>query len=105
LAGPGNDARLLQITVPVQPGNSGGPLLDSSGNVVGVIVSGLDAMWILESTGSLPQNVNFAIKAGVARAFLDGSGVDYRLAGTGETVGAADIGDAAKAYTVFITCG
>jgi hypothetical protein len=35
---------------------------------------------------------------------LDGLGIDYRLAGPGKTMGAADIGDAAKAYTVFITC-
>ena len=104
LAGVQNDARKLQITVPIQPGNSGGPLLDSSGNVVGIIVSGLNAVRMLQMTGSLSENVNFAIKAEVARTFLDGLGVDYRLARAGTAMGAADIGESAKAYTVFITC-
>ena len=44
LAGPGDDRRLIQITAPVQPGNSGGPVLDSAGNAVGVVVSKLDAI-------------------------------------------------------------
>ncbi|WP_119458492.1 S1 family peptidase [Rhodospirillaceae bacterium SYSU D60014] len=104
LAGLHNDARRLQITVPVQPGNSGGPLIDSSGNVVGVIVSSLNALRMLQVTGSLSENVNFAIKAEVARTFLEGLDIEYRLAGPGRVMGAADIGDAAKAYTVFITC-
>ena len=75
LAGPGNDRRLMQVTAPVQPGNSGGPLLDLSGNIVGVVVSKLDAEKLAELTGDIPQNVNFVISAGVARAFLDAYGV------------------------------
>ena len=61
LAGPSDDTRLLQITAPVQPGNSGGPLLDQSGNVIGVVVSKLDTLKIARATGDIPQNVNFAI--------------------------------------------
>ena len=61
LAGPGDDRRLIQITAPVQPGNSGGPVLDAAGNVVGVVVAKLDAIRIARSTGDIPQNVNFAI--------------------------------------------
>ena len=72
LAGIGNDMRLLQVTVPVQPGNSGGPLLDLHGRVVGVVVGKLDALQVASITGDIPQNVNFAIKAGVARSFLAG---------------------------------
>ena len=74
LAGIGNDARLFQVTVPVQPGNSGGPLLDLHGRVVGIVVGKLDALEVASVTGDIPQNVNFAIKAGVARSFLQGSG-------------------------------
>ncbi|MBT5861197.1 MAG: trypsin-like serine protease [Alphaproteobacteria bacterium] len=62
LAGPGDDRRIMQITAPVQPGNSGGPLLDGAGNVVGVVVAKLDAILVAEAIGDIPQNVNFAIQ-------------------------------------------
>jgi S1-C subfamily serine protease len=67
LAGVSDDSRYLQITAPVQPGNSGGPLLDMSGNVVGVVVGKLDAVKIARATGDIPQDVNFALHASVAR--------------------------------------
>ena len=73
LAGPGDDRRLIQLTAPVQPGNSGGPVLDAAGNVVGVVVAKLDAIRVARSTGDIPQNVNFALSVReTARAFLDG---------------------------------
>ena len=50
---PGNDRRLIQITVPVQLGNSGGPVLDDSGNVVGIVVTRL-ALKLAQRTGRLP---------------------------------------------------
>ncbi len=77
LAGIGNDTRFLQITAPVQPGNSGGPLLDQSGNVVGMIVGKLNAIKIAKITGDVPQNVNFAINAATVRMYLDAIGVEY----------------------------
>ncbi len=77
LAGIGDDAQRLQITAPVQPGNSGGPLLDAAGNVIGVVVSKLDAVRTAELTGDIPQNVNFAIKGALVRGFLDIHGVAY----------------------------
>ena len=70
LNGIGDDPRSWQISVPVQPGNSGGPLLDENGNLVGVVVSklGLKAATI---TGDLPQNVNYAVKGAYALALLE----------------------------------
>jgi S1-C subfamily serine protease len=44
LAGLGNDSRYLQISAPVQPGNSGGPLLDASGHLIGIVTSKLNAV-------------------------------------------------------------
>ena len=77
LSGIGDDSRLLQISVPVQPGNSGGPLLDSGGNVVGVVEGKINAIKIAAASGDIPQNVNFAIKASVIATFLDSNGVRY----------------------------
>ena len=56
-----NDVRFVQISAPVQPGNSGGPLFDSSGHVIGVVVAKLDAVRVAQITGDVPQNVNFAV--------------------------------------------
>jgi S1-C subfamily serine protease len=71
LAGMRNDTRYLQISAPVQPGNSGGPLHDASGNVVGMVTAKLDALKVVKATGDIPQNINFAIKTGALRDFLD----------------------------------
>jgi S1-C subfamily serine protease len=104
LAGMGNDTRFLQVSVPLQPGNSGGPLLDLAGHVVGIAVGKLDAVRVADATGDIPQNVNFAIKAALARSFLDANGVEYESASSAEELGAAEIGERAKAFTVLVEC-
>src|SRR3990172_96958 len=71
LSGPGGEAGLLQVSVPVQPGNSGGPLINEHGRVVGVVSSTAGVQAFLSATGALPQNVNWAIKADYARALFD----------------------------------
>ena len=73
-----DDPRLLQITTPIQPGNSGGPLVDAYGRVIGVVVSTLNSSLFLERTGSVPQNVNFAIKIDYLRLL---AGNDFGLPG------------------------
>jgi len=70
LEGPGGDASFLQITVPVQPGNSGGPLLNNSGELVGVVVAKMNDVTFRESTGTLPQNLNFAVRRELLLALL-----------------------------------
>ncbi|MDE0254474.1 MAG: trypsin-like peptidase domain-containing protein [Rhodospirillaceae bacterium] len=104
LAGPGNDNRLIQISAPVQPGNSGGPVLDYAGNIVGVVVARLDAAKTARATGSLPQNVNFAVSAGTARAFLDAEGVAYATAPSVEKRAPEDVAAAARKFTVLVEC-
>ena len=71
LSGIGDDPRLFQISVPVQPGNSGGPLLDEQGQVIGVVIAKLDEISIARATGSLPQNVNYALKSSFVLSFLE----------------------------------
>ena len=105
LAGLRDNPRQFQISAPVQPGNSGGPLLDNSGNVVGVVVSKLNAQRVARSTGDIPQNVNFAIKGTEAADFLRRNGVQPRMAhSAGPPRGAAEVGEVAHPSTVFLRC-
>jgi S1-C subfamily serine protease len=104
LAGLHNDTRFLQISAPVQPGNSGGPLHDSSGNVVGVVSAKLDALRMVKATGDIPQNINFAIKTGALRDFLDNSAVPYQTTEPSGETKTADIASAARTYTMLISC-
>ena len=83
LSGMEDDARYLQISAPVQPGNSGGPLLDASGHLAGIVTSKLNAENVARFIGDIPQNVNFAIKAEVVRTFLDSKGIAYKSAAFG----------------------
>ena len=71
LSGAGDDARYFQISVPVQPGNSGGALVDERGNVVGVVSAKLDAAVAFKSSGALPENVNYAVKSSYLLSFLE----------------------------------
>jgi len=66
-----------QISAPIQPGNSGGPVVGTDGTVVGVSVAMLDSDIVHEQTGTMPQNVNFAVKGSVLRIFLDAHGVEF----------------------------
>jgi len=69
--GLGDDPRLLQISNPVQPGNSGGPLINENGELIGVVVSGLSAKYFYENAGIIPQNVNFAVKSVYLRSLIE----------------------------------
>jgi TPR repeat protein len=71
LSGAGDDARYFQISVPVQPGNSGGALVDERGNVVGVVSAKLSASAALAASGALPENVNYAVKSSYLLSFLE----------------------------------
>jgi len=68
---PGDDTRYFKISVPVQPGNSGGALVDERGNVIGIVSAKLDASVALAATGSLPENVNYAVKSSLLLSFLE----------------------------------
>ena len=105
LSGLGNDSRYIQISAPVQPGNSGGPLVDDKGNVIGVVTSKLNAIRVAEATGDIPQNVNFAIKDVVAKSFLQAHDIPFAEGGSdGPSLTAADIGDVLREKVVFLQC-
>jgi S1-C subfamily serine protease len=85
LAGLDGDRGNFQMSAPVQGGNSGGPVVDGGGRLIGVAVSKLDAVAVARATGDLPQNVNFAVPVAVLQAFLEENGVAYRTAGSAAT--------------------
>ena len=104
LSGMRNDTRFLQISAPVQPGNSSGPLFDGTGQVVGVVTGKVDALRIAVATGNIPENINFAIKTGVLRDFLDNSVVPYQTAEPKGELKTTDIAGNARPYTMLISC-
>lgn len=102
LAGMGDNTGWLQVSAPVQSGNSGGPLLDMSGHVVGVMVGSFppDRM----PKGKIPQNVNFAIKASVAQSFLEAIGTPYDTAASTRQLSTTEISARARQSTVLVEC-
>ena len=105
LSGLRDNQRHFQISAPVQPGNSGGPLLDLAGNVVGVVTSKLNAQRVAQTTGDIPQNVNFAIKGDEAIDFLRRNGVQPLIASSDTGLrSAAEVGEVAHASTLFLRC-
>ncbi|BBO01449.1 S1-C subfamily serine protease [Bradyrhizobium ottawaense] len=104
LSGMRNDTRFLQISAPVQPGNSGGPLFDTTGQIVGVVTAKIPALRIAAATGNIPENINFAIKTGALRDFLDNSVVPYQTAEPKGELKTTDIAGNARPYTMLISC-
>ncbi len=104
LKGIAGDGVRMQISAPVQPGNSGGPVVNAAGQVVGVVVSKLDAQMIADATGDIPQNINFAIRAEIAKLFLYQNGVEPIEAVDGAALSPEDLAKAAQRFTRLITC-
>ena len=103
-AGLNDDSTKLQFSAPIQPGNSGGALLDRSGNIVGVVVATVDALKFADRTNRLPQHINFAIKASVAVDFLESNGVRVNSATHTQHLASEDVADRAAAISVHIVC-
>lgn len=104
LKGLGGDATTMQITAPIQSGNSGGPLLSSDGEVVGVVVSKLDAEKVADALGDVPQNVNFAIRGEIAKLFLSQNGVDPEISLDDDKLEPEVLAARAKDFTSFVEC-
>lgn len=106
LKGPTDEPHWIQFADAAQQGNSGGPLLDASGNVAGVIV-GKTELYQRRGVNGRPQLVSksdVAIALPVLMRFLDKHYVAYRFRGSHSTMLSARVEDAAKAYIVNILC-
>jgi S1-C subfamily serine protease len=105
MSGLRDDSRYVQISAPVQSGNSGGPLFDHDGNTIGVVSAKLNALKMAIATDDLPQNVNFAIKGYVIASFLDANQIKTTPPQHREKpLETTEIADVAQAVSAFIVC-
>ena len=102
--GVGDDSSQFQIQAPVQIGNSGGPIYDKYGNIVGVVVAQLDKLKMAKTIGSLPENVNFGIKASTVKQFLNSSGLPTKWAERNKEMSNKEISQIASKQTVMVVC-
>ena len=104
LAGLKDDSRYIQISASVQPGNSGGPVLDEAGRLIGVIEGKLDALKVARATGDIPQNVNFAIRTSTLVNFLEANRIAYEVASSSATLPNTQLAEQAEAASVQLEC-
>lgn len=104
LRGMRDSASQIQISTPVQPGNSGGALADASGSVIGVVVGKLNASAIARATGDIPQNVNFAVSLQALSDFLGRNNVSVRTVDRGAALDTAQLADLMRGFTHRIEC-
>ena len=103
LTGIGNNYSEIQIDAALQPGNSGGPIMDEYGNIIAVAVAKLDMKKILEDYGVIPENTNFGIKASAVRNLLQGNAVSTKMPNT-EILSKQELSRIATDGTVFLSC-
>jgi S1-C subfamily serine protease len=98
--GVGDDSGQFQLDAAVQPGNSGGPIYDKGGNIVGVVISQLNK----KTFGSLVENVNFGIKASTVRQFLLSSGLFSKKSEEAEEKSTEQLAVIAENQALMVMC-
>ena len=103
LSGLGNNYSNLQIDASLQPGNSGGPIVNKKGNVVGVAVAKLDYKKVIEAFNTIPENTNFGVKSSTLNQFLNANKV-RSSSPKGSEMSIRDIGEKIEKATVYLDC-
>ena len=102
--GMGDDSGQFQMDAAVQAGNSGGPIYDENGNIVGVVVAQLNKLKVAKAIGSLPENVNFGIKASTLRQFLTSAGLPTKWSNRTQRKSTKELARIGKNQTVMVVC-
>jgi S1-C subfamily serine protease len=100
--GRNNSTRLFQIDANVNPGNSGGPLLNNHGEVVGIVVAKINSLQYAKENGSIPERINFAIPIDEAQALVRKVIPNLRLSNREEVLTDQQVFQSAKGSTVLI---
>jgi len=98
------DSTRFQISAPIHKGNSGGPILDQGGQVIGIVTSKLNAVEIQKRTGDLPQNISFGVRAEVARAFLERHLAVVPDGAAGPKLENTEVAKIGRSITVLVAC-
>ena len=104
LLGIGDDATFLQHTAAIQKGNSGGPLFDKAGLIVGVNTLAASKVGTGVYEGVVLQNVAWAVKSGIVQTFLSANDIPFETKNSVEDVGAVEIVKQSKEFTVEVRC-
>ena len=104
LKGFGNTEQLIQIDAAIQPGNSGGPVIDYSGNLIGVAVGSADYEYFMKNFGNIPQNTNFAIKKDVLINLLNSRQIEFKTSESNNYLKTSEIFRNSDPSVVLLTC-
>ncbi len=106
LSGPGNDYSIFQMDAAVQPGNSGGPIINNQGELIGVTVAKADSDVFYEETGSLPENINFGIKVETLKPFLSANKIKqpWSFFSSSNSMNGVELADKANNTTIHLQC-
>lgn len=99
-----NDKRMLQFTAAIQPGNSGGPVVDRTGNLIAVVRSKFSDKFALERGSFVPQNLNYGIKTDVLLRFLNDNGVTPQIENAQKDRTVAELAATARDHTLLVSC-
>lgn len=80
-----------QMSAPVQPGNSGGPMFDNKGNVIGIVVAGVPGA----------ENVGYAIKISYLKILIESAGLNIQFP-TNNTISTLSLAEKVKRVKNFV---